>query len=93
MMLNRLFIASVVSLSAMTLAACQSDSKAADSSTPALATINDHCPVLGFKKVKADAPVAQYKGQRIGFCCDKCPAKWDSWSEQKKDAFVARQTK
>ncbi len=83
-----------LTLGAMAAASgCSSDSHTSGNNAgqPALATINDHCPVLGFKKVNPEAPTVDYKGQRIGFCCDKCPQTWAEWSEAKKDAFVARQ--
>jgi len=84
--------ATVVGVS-ITLASCSSESKStpAPGDQVALGTINDHCPVLGFKKVNPEAPVVEYKSHRIGFCCDKCPKTWAEWSDEKKDAFVARQ--
>lgn len=90
---SRLLISAAAIVGAtVAIAACSSESKSSTvSGQTALGTINDHCPVLGFKKVDAEAPVVEYNGHRIGFCCDKCPETWAEWSAEKKDAFVARQ--
>jgi len=35
-------------------------------------------------------PTAEYAGQKIGFCSNRCEAAWNNWSKAKRDAFVAR---
>lgn len=76
--------------SCMVLTGCQSSAKAKENQA-SLGSINDHCPVLGFKNVDPAAPTTTYKGHVIGFCCDSCPKKWEAWSEEKKDAYVSKQ--
>ena len=82
----------LIAVSCWFLAGCQSSAKAREAQT-SLGAINDHCPVISFKNVDPDAPTVVYKGHTIGFCCDSCPKKWDSWSEAKKDAYIAKQMK
>ncbi len=54
--------------------------------------INSTCPMMGSAmdpaKVSADL-TREFKGKKIGFCCGKCPAKWDDLSDEEKDAKLA----
>ena len=50
---------------------------------------NKQCPISGKEIDITNRPASQtrmYKGKKIGFCCDACPAKWDSLSDLEKDA-------
>ncbi|MEO6597651.1 MAG: hypothetical protein ABIP94_23145 [Planctomycetota bacterium] len=52
--------------------------------------LNNVCIVTG-EPLDADSPTVDYKGGKIGFCCDKCLGKWNSMDDgQKKAAFDAR---
>ena len=54
----------------------------------AAGTANGRCPVQVGELVEKDAPTRMYKDpksgreQKIGFCCDKCPKKFDKDPEQ-----------
>ena len=54
----------------------------------AAGTANGRCPVLVDEMVDKNAPSRMYKDpktgieQKIGFCCDKCPKKFDKDPEQ-----------
>ncbi len=55
-------------------------------------TVNDRCPITGksidMKNVPPDL-TRMYKGMKVGFCCPACPPKWDSMSDEEKDAKLA----
>lgn len=51
--------------------------------------VNDTCPI-GKEPVEADGGVAEYKGEKVGFCCPGCKAGWEEMSEADKDAFIAK---
>jgi hypothetical protein len=51
--------------------------------------VNSKCPILGTKLDPAKVPdslIREYKGQKVGFCCDGCPPAWDKLSDAEKDA-------
>jgi hypothetical protein len=48
---------------------------------------NTKCPIMGGQP-SADLTV-DYGGKTIGFCCDGCPQKWATFSDQQKaEAFA-----
>jgi len=49
---------------------------------PATAGEQTACPVSGEKIDKASSPHVDWEGQRIYFCCDKCPAKFKADPEK-----------
>ncbi|HEC61225.1 MAG TPA: hypothetical protein ENI27_03110 [bacterium] len=53
---------------------------------------NVRCPFMGSPinpgKVTKNL-IREYKGQKIAFCCAKCPAKWDKLTDNEKDAKLA----
>ena len=51
------------------------------------APINNLCPVLK-NEVPAGATTLTWNGHTIGFCCPGCDTKFNSWSDEKKQAFV-----
>lgn len=53
-------------------------------------TVNKVCPVVMEDGIGKDAPRREWRGQVVGFCCDDCVPKWDSWSEKQKDESLAR---
>lgn len=56
---------------------------------PAAGALNTTCPVTG-KPVDADF-TADYMGSKVGFCCEKCLAKWNAMDEAgKKATFDAK---
>ena len=34
-------------------------------------------------------PTAEFMGQTVNFCCDRCKSKWDGMNEEAKKAAVA----
>lgn len=60
--------------------------------------VNAFCPVMEEHPVGTDkAPymalpenVRTYRGKKIGFCCDDCPAQWDAMTDADRDASLAR---
>jgi hypothetical protein len=63
-------------------AACSSTSAA-----PAPAGTASVCVMSG-EALDANSPTADYHGAKVGFCCDKCQAKWNGLDDAgKKTAF------
>jgi YHS domain-containing protein len=67
------------------LSACAQQQDAA--AAPA-ACANGICPVSG-EAVDASGPTSTVQGQTIGFCCEKCLAKFEAMDDGKKQAAVA----
>lgn len=83
--MKNLFLTFVATVSLFAFAGCASSSKAAG---PNGACCN-MCPVSK-EALKADSPVVEYNGTKVGFCCDKCMAKWNGMNDaDKKAAFDA----
>lgn len=52
--------------------------------------VNSVCLISG-EALAADSPTTDYMGSKVGFCCDKCLAKWDNKTDaEKKAAFDAK---
>ena len=83
--MKNLFLTFVATVSLFAFAGCASSSKAAG---PNGACCN-MCPVSK-EALGADSPVVEYNGTKVGFCCDKCMAKWNGMNDaDKKAAFDA----
>lgn len=83
----------VLGICAAMLGGCKKKETAASgNSTPAIA-FNTSCPIQPGEAISLRTPTVVYKGNVIGFCCGDCPAKWEAWSEAKKDEYVAAQKK
>lgn len=83
--MKNLLTAFVATVSLFAFAGCASTSKAAG---PNGACCN-MCPVSK-EPLKADSPVVEYAGTKVGFCCEKCQTKWTTMSDaDKKAAFDA----
>ena len=67
----------------VSLAACGS---AADEPVAA-ATLNAHCPIMG-EQLDPDVTV-DFDGGKVGFCCEKCVAKWKALDDASKQAALA----
>jgi YHS domain-containing protein len=55
---------------------------AAAAATPALAGEQTACPVSGESIDKASSPHVDWEGQRVYFCCNKCPARFKADPEK-----------
>ena len=74
-------LATVALLSVSLLSGCAN-------SAPTKPMMNMVCPVSG-KAASGDHAV-DYRGMKIGFCCDQCIAKWNGMDEaSQKTAFDA----
>jgi len=67
--------------------------KGADGPTTAPAddgkVVNARCPIMGGKLDQDKVPATltrTFNGQKVGFCCGGCPAKWDKLSDEEKAA-------
>jgi hypothetical protein len=58
--------------------------------------VNTLCPITGGALPPGGVPerlTREYKGQKIGFCCDGCPESWDRLTAAEKDAALAKAKK
>lgn len=67
------------------LSACASHEKPA----PAMGMMNTTCPFSG-EALNAKSPTAEYQGKKIGFCCNKCLAKFNKMDDAGKAAEAAK---
>jgi hypothetical protein len=51
--------------------------------------INDQCPISA-RPIDPAVKIVKRNGRRVAFCCPLCEAKWDAWSEEQKEAFIAK---
>jgi len=61
-----------------------------------IAVVNTKCPITGEALSPdgvAENLTRDYKGQKIGFCCDGCPAEWEKLTDAAKDAELAKAKK
>lgn len=61
-------------------------------STADTRTMNSMCPIGGheFNPVNhTEDLVREYKGDKIGFCCDGCSSAWDSMNTTQRDEIHA----
>jgi len=56
--------------------------------TMSVATVNDHCPIMG-GEVTPKGGTVEWNGKTIGFCCDGCDEKWEALSEEEKAEKLA----
>lgn len=54
----------------------------------ATAMLNSKCVVSG-EALDASSPTVDYMGGKVGFCCDKCVAKWNGMDDAAKKAAIA----
>jgi len=47
--------------------------------------MRDKCVMSG-EPLDAESPVVAYQGGKLGFCCDKCIAKWEKLDDAGKKA-------
>ncbi len=81
-----------VAIAAISLTGCKksdSDDKGTSSKQPASAFLNVTCPMMGTAIDAANVPAGltrDFKGKKVAFCCDKCPAKWDELTDDQRQA-------
>jgi hypothetical protein len=69
-------------------AGCQSTGSSNSKAAPG--TINDGCPFSG-KPVEEGSTTADWDGESVGFCCGGCAKRWNGWSDEQKNDYVAAQ--
>lgn len=53
--------------------------------------VNGRCPVTPADHIAppiSESNVRVWRGERVALCCDECPALWDEWTDERKDAYV-----
>ena len=70
-------------LAVLFAASCNSQKKNDES----MAMMNSKCPVSG-EAIDASSPTCDYMGGKVGFCCEKCIAKWNAMDEASKKQKV-----
>jgi hypothetical protein len=66
---------------------------AASANPPAAAVVNATCPITGGALPPGGVPenlTRDYKGRKIGFCCDGCPEAWDKLTDAAREANLAK---
>ena len=92
----------VLTLTAMVLVACtlailggckkEEPTTTVDVNVDTVKVVNAKCPIMGSTIDPAAVPanlVAEFDGQKIGFCCAGCPEAWDKLSDAEKTAKLA----
>lgn len=86
--------AMTAAVSMLALVACSSSPKAEKESAAvvsASAPVNKYCVLMPDHEVDAKNPVTvDYKGQKVGFCCEDCIDGWQQMSDAKKDAMLKK---
>lgn len=81
------------SLLAITLVAgCdknKNDAQAASGQNASMGVVNTKCPMQPNSAVNPGAPTAEWKGQRIGFCCPGCANAWSKLDDAQKAERLA----
>ena len=86
-------LATFLLCAATLLAGCSdsttSDAKAKDAAAPAaVVAFNAMCPVSG-DAVDSTIRMVSFKGHEIGFCCARCPPKFEAMTDAQKVAALA----
>lgn len=55
-----------------------------------ITSVNKMCVVVNDDPVNPAVETVAWKGQQVGFCCNGCKPKWNSWTDEQKDAAVAK---
>lgn len=81
----------LVACAGVALIGCESDGSEEPTTQAAVSmgAVNDTCPIMG-GDVDPNAKMAEFEGAKIGFCCDGCISKWNTWSYAQKQDFVTK---
>jgi len=58
-----------------------------------ITSANTLCVVVNADPVDPAVTPAEWKGMKIGFCCEGCRPRWEKLTEAEKDAAVAKVVK
>lgn len=82
----------VLPLLAALLAGCssgeRSEAQCQERKPGTITSVNEYCPVQIADTVDP-AIVVEWKGQKVGLCCDNCKPMWAAMSAQDKDKALA----
>lgn len=53
-------------------------------------TVNAMCVVMNDDPVDPEAKTAEFRGQRVGFCCNACVPKWEKMSDDEKAGALSK---
>jgi hypothetical protein len=95
-MVRRSILSILALVVAVSLGACASNHTDADAKPRCklpkggtIITANEYCAVVNDDPVDPAVPFAEWKGQKIGFCCKGCLPKWNKMTDAEKDAGVS----
>lgn len=54
-----------------------------------MGVMNSKCPISG-GALKDTSPTLDYKGGKVGFCCNGCVGKWGAMSPEKQAELMAK---
>lgn len=54
-----------------------------------ITSVNTMCAVVIHDPVDPAVPTAEWKGQKVGFCCAGCVPRWEKKTAAEKDASLA----
>lgn len=71
--------------------AAASEARLVTSARAPVEVVNRLCPVYKDQPIarRVDpALVVEWRGRKIGLCCDECILEWNAWEDARKDVFV-----
>lgn len=86
--MKKLSFCSIAFVAAFFLGGCAQQKETAPAGNGMVANV---CVVSG-ETLDASSPTADFQGAKVGFCCDKCLAKWNKLDDAAKKAAVAKVT-
>lgn len=66
----------------------KSDAQSAKNAS--MGVVNTHCAMRPGSPVNPDAPTAEWKGQKVGFCCPGCLSAWNKLDDAQKAEHLAK---
>ena len=74
-------------------AAHREEEKCGEVKPGVITSVNSMCVIMPEDPVNPAMETAEWKGQKVGFCCKGCVPRWNKMSDQQKDAALAAVTK
>ncbi len=68
----------------------EAECKPAQQGTVHAVAVNANCPVMPEDDASTSTTLADYKGQKVAFCCPGCVPKWNAMTDAQKDAALAK---
>jgi hypothetical protein len=70
-------------------AAHREEEKCGEVKPGTITSVNKMCAVMTQDPVNPALETAEWKGQKVGFCCKGCVPRWNKMSPEQKDAALA----